>query len=302
LSTLSILSAFAFGYFYFRFLAGESGIWPMIVFLAAFCVVTVIRAIAGRDPWGSVAVILVETLAMTGSFIALESIGTFLLVALVVFIFLLWGYVESRDEVEKSLELRFFTIAHPYINKIITAAVLMTAIFYLPVFSAKNSLLTETSFESFFNASAGLIKLVYPGFNADSTVGGVATTLAVSQVGKDPNFVGMPESVQQSVIQQSVSSTVSNINSSLNVHVAADERVETALYDFLTSTLRGWKDNFGVWFFVGWAALIFLLVRSIGFFLSLIVSFVAFLVFYALVSLKVVRIEYEPRMKERAKL
>jgi hypothetical protein len=301
-STLSILSAFSFGYFYVLYLGGVYGIWPMIGFLAVFCVLSVIRAVVGHDTRGSIGIIFVETLVMTGPFALLVPFETFSLVAIVVFAFFLWGYAESREEAERCLEIRFFKIAHPYINKIVTGAVLMMAIFYLPVLGTGNAFLSEASFESFLRASAVFVKYIYPDFDPQSTVGTVTAKFAENQAAQQPDFARMPERTQQFVIQQSVSSTISNINSSLKIHVDTNESVENALYDFVTTTLNGWKERFGTWFFVGWVALVFLLVRSIGFFFSLAVSFLTFLVFYALVAMKIVKIGSESRMKEIAKL
>lgn len=302
LNALIIASGFYFGYFYFQYLSEAISAWPMIGALAAFSVFSVIRMVAARDLWGMVAMIFFESAVLCGPFLLSNSFRNFSLVTLVIFVFLLWGEVSGRRELALNLELRFFRIARIAINKITTGATLMIVVLYLPVAMSGQTLVSRSAFDILVGGGAGLVRLAYPDYNSNLTVGAAAHVAAMNQVGSDPAFLALPEAAQNVALNTAVSSTIANFNESLHLNLTAQEPIQSAAYDYLTATLNAWHDRFGDWFLVGWVAVMFLVIRSIGFFFSVAASFVALVVFYLLVAMRVIGITGETRTKEVAKL
>ena len=302
LNSLAIISAFGFGFLYLKYLERGMSPWAVVGALVAFCVISTIRTTVTSDFWGMMSILFFETVAMTGAFLVIPLFWDYAYVALVVFVLLLWGDSGAYAELENNLEIRFFRSAHLYVNKITTAAVFMMVIFYIPILSSHKQIISEPLFGKFFSFSTGFVKAIVPDFDPHATVAGLARSMVETQVKQEPAFAQIPKPMQNSVIEKSVAGTLEGLSKSLDMTIAPDESVESAAYRFVTKTIEGWRVRFGGWFYVAWALLMFLLVRSLGFLFSLAVSFIALIVFYLLVAMKAIEIRGEMRSKEVASL
>jgi hypothetical protein len=100
------------------------------------------------------------------------------------------------------------------------------------------------------------------------------------------------------LVTQSANSIIENLSKNIGINVQPQDTIGATIYQFIMSTLNGWKDRFQGGFFVGWGVVLFFVARSVGIVFEWIDQLLFLVVYEILLASRFVRIKEEPRTKE----
>jgi len=297
LDAFSIILAFFAGYAYFKFLEGS---WPLFAPICAFLLFAAalaLEALLGPSGWRRFSILIVEIIALFVPFYALDwrMIAASAVIAL---IFLFIGYLQSRGELEHGTTIRFFRSTHGSVAKSVTAGLLIAIVLYLPAAIAGRIFMSEPEFNIFFNWAAGLAADFYPMISFKGSFSNFAQSVAKEELAGTTAFTELTGGEQSAAISAATSQVEENLSKSLGVTVTATSSTSDVAYNAIVNMFQAWSARFSVWFTVGWAIALFLVLRSVGVIFVWIGQFLTMIIYELLLATGVIRIVEEPQTKE----
>lgn len=296
LDAAALLGAAAFGFFYRSHLGGGS-IGPVLIAATFFAVASIFCMLLIRSMSRRFGAIALQVIALLGFFYD-EPFAFLLPVGLSVFFFLAWGEMASRDEQKNSLEIKFFRITRPFLNKFITGLALFSVLLYLPHWDAERSFFSPQNFDGVFAGAAQVANQFYQEINFTGSFGDFAESLVKFQFQSNNTYKQLLPAAQDQIVVQERGKMIDELQKSLGVEVRENQSTSSVFYDYLIQRLNGWRDSFGERFLAAWAIVVFFLLRGFGFFFSAIAGGIAFFIYQLLLALGLVHIVGESRMKE----
>lgn len=297
LDLVSLAAAVGFGFAYRNFLAHRLSPWILLGVMLVFAIVGGLQALLTAHAKRRLLVLLGEALAVSAFFYSADP--PFLAAAGgLFFVFLAWGYVETRRELDYTTEVRFFTNTKPVMGKFITAILLFMVLLYVPQLGPGRVFVSEHTFMGFFDWSAGFVEKWYPGIPFAGSFGDFAQTLVSRELKDNSAFQALPPQSQQTTIASNAQALINNFSQSLGVAVHASDTVGGVMYDFIQKTLSGWQDRFASAFLLGWSVVVFLVLRSLGIVFMWISQLLLGGVYEILLAAGVVKIEEQTVKKE----
>jgi hypothetical protein len=297
LNILSLISATFFGFSYIRFLGGLVSGWMVVLALVLFGVLSGLQALTNVRKGWRILVIAGEVLLMSMFFYAVDP--PFLsAAAILTFIFLSWGYLESRRELFYATEIRFYTVTHDVIGKLVTGMLLFMIVLYVPQRNSSALFVSEHTFSGFFNWAADTVQGFYPNIPLTGSVGDFAETIVTNQLKQSPQFQDLSPQNQSTTIASNAGQFITNFSNSLKVQAAPSDSIASVIYRFIIATFEGWQNHFASAFIIGWTVVLFLVLRSIGIVFSWLSQLVLLIVYEILMALGFVKIGEEPVTKE----
>lgn len=298
--TLAVISALASGYYYREFLSGNSSIPVVFVILGTYLVFSGLLTFLSQYFLRRLGLAALESLAFLAAFGFSRSLSTLFLVWVIVFLSLLWGIARAREDIATNVKIKFSRGFRLHSNKLVTGLTLAVLILYLPEWSARSIFLSQDSFQKTFVPISGLVSKLYPEikFSPTSTVEGVAESVAVSNLQRNPVFNELPPAARQVAVQEAVDAALASLQRGLGDGVTKNDSLPTAIYKSIVSRLYGWKDQFGNGFILVWTIIMFFLVRSLGVVIALISLVLAYFLYQLLLVSKILRVGEEHRTIE----
>jgi hypothetical protein len=294
---LSFFGALAVGYSYHAYLTAGMSAWFLVAALFLFGILSAFQGFLCKSAGRRILVIIGEVAALSVFFYATD--WRFLAsAAAVALIFFFWGYLSSRAELNRSIEISFFGASKRAIGDALTGLLIFMIVIYIPLWNQSNVFISEQSFGAFFDWGAGIFQAFYPAIPIANSFQNFAEGLAKNQLQDVAAFQSMTPANQSAAVDQGAGTIMSNVSRSIGVPIAASDSISSVAYRYIVKTLTGWKDHFKNTFFVGWSIVLFLALRSIGIIFVWIDQFL-FLIFYEiLLSARIISIKEEPRTKE----
>jgi hypothetical protein len=297
LDAIGVIAAFFAGYAYFRFLEGS---WPFFASVGAFllfAVVLTLEMLLGEKVMHRVGVLVLQVAALLAPFYVFDA-KILVASAVVLFVFLITGHLQGRAELDHGTTVRFFRSTHGMVAKTVTASLLVAIILYLPMANPGTVFVSESTFSGFFNWAAGLIGNFYPTISFAGSFNDFAQSVAKEEFTGNVAFEAMPQADQDAAISVAAGQIEGNLSKSLGVTASATSSTSDIAYEAIRNMLQGWSERFSVWFTVGWAISLFLVLRSVGVIAVWIGQFFAMIAYELLLSAGIVRIVEEPQTKE----
>ncbi len=297
MDALTVLFALGVGYLYKQFLAGTVDYALLLAGMTVFTVISVLQVFFTKGFGHRIWILVLEVAALACLFYNydLKILGIASAFAL---IFLFWGEVQGRAELESALEIGFFRTARPVLKKLTTALLLALIILYIPQLNEKTMFVSEATFQKFYDWAAGFVTNFYPEVNFSTSFGKFAEGVARLELKNSPAFQTLSPANQESVIQQTSDDLVKNLNRNFDMAVSKDELASGVLYSVIIKLLNNWMAHFGYYFAAFWALLVFLIFRALGTIFYLIVGFIAFLVYQILLASNFIHVVGEMRTHE----
>jgi len=114
---------------------------------------------------------------------------------------------------------------------------------------------------------------------------------------KDFNLL-MPNE-KEKLINESTLQLNEKISKILNEEkIDANEKFSAIIYKFLTKKINEFYNNFGIYFVVLWGIGLFLIFKFIASILRVVFNIVFFIIFNVLITLDIIKITGEPKVKE----
>ncbi|HEY4475849.1 MAG TPA: hypothetical protein VJB92_03985 [Candidatus Paceibacterota bacterium] len=235
------------------------------------------------------AVAFIQTLAIW-IFLPEKFGGLNLLAVFSLFVFLALSFAKGRRELNDYLKIRFFKISRRAGAVALTGVALFIAIYSIALMSASGAnTISKDAFNFLMKGSDVLIAKIVPGFSSEDSVGNALKSFA---------RVRLPEGAAESDIGREAESLRRQLSTSLKFQLNAEEKVIDALYNILVLKLLAVSEYSRSASLAVTAVIVFLLAKSIAFFLNWIIIFITFGVYQLLMALNFMHISFESQNKE----
>ncbi len=295
----SVLSALALGYAYYAHLASNSSLWFSFAAFLLFAALSSLQVLLQKKTKRRALVVAGETLAF-GVWFAYVDPRLLAPALAAMFVLLLWGYVRSRSEFAYTTEIRFFRATRHAVGKAATAVLVAMILFYLAVMGTGTGSLfvSETAFQPVYDWAAGAINNFYPGV----FLGGSFNTFAQSVVQQDlqnnPDYQKLKPAQQASTTASATNDFTRSFAARLGVPITSSTMAADVFYGSIVATLQGARDKMQAWLFLGWAIVVFLILRSIGIVVVWIAQIVALILYEILLASGFMKIVEHQDVKE----
>lgn len=298
LDVLSVLAAGLFGFSYYRYLENGTSVGWLLGALALWGIASVLQVFLAKAVVRRIALIGTEAVAVL-IFFYRDDLTIVLTTAAVVFAFLSWGYLASRNNLTNGIEIQFFRITGNVLGKLATAALLFMIAIYAPQVNQGSVFVSRQGFRDFFDWSAGLINNIYPNVSLNGSFQTFAQGVATMELKNNPNFQTMSPQTQSSTINQAASQLETSFGAtSSGIAVAPTDPASDAFYNFIVGMLQAWKSEGSSWFIIGWGVVLFLALRTLGILFVWANQFIALIFYETLLATGFMRITESTQTKE----
>lgn len=297
IDTFSFLSAFYFGSVYHAYLT--DGLTPWYVFGAAlaFCVASALQVFLPKDLGRRVIVIIGEACAFVIFFVGQDPWVIVLIAAFVSFAVLVWGYTSGKSRVRNGIEVQFFSCAGAVIGKVVTAMLLFMILVYIPQ-ATNGAIVPQTSFQTFFDWSAGVVNRFYPNLSLNGTFGAFSESLAQLELSNNPTFQSLSPSQRNAAVSSASEQLSSAVAQTTGQAPSPDESVSDVVYSYIAKSFVNSQNQFGNASIVIWVIVLFLILRSIGMLFAWLAEIVALIFYEILLASGFMHISKATQMKE----
>jgi hypothetical protein len=185
-----------------------------------------------------------------------------------------------------------------YLKKAVTALLIVGIVLYIPHWKIDEAFLSESQFSRVIGWATNILSNFYPDVRLSGTVQAFAESLTLSQLKEDPDFLRLPQAVQEEAHVKAIGRTIESLRRTLAIEFAVEESLMAALYRSMTNLLETWRAAYGGEFLVAWAFAAFFILRSLAVFVYYGIAVVAFLVYQVLIAANVVMVSGETHLRE----
>lgn len=300
LHVLTVFSAFLFGFLYWRYLSGTSRIFYVLIALVIYLIFTSLEAILIKNIRIRSFIIALEVVALVLLFVK-TSPNTLIAAILALAILATFGEITSRKKLSNSVSPSYFKIARSKTTRMVTALCLMVILFYAPHLDENNNLISRDTFDYLYNQVVSIAHRIYPNLNLGQSTADFAQSLANQSLQKDDQFLEMDEKNKETSVAQSGAKIITDLEKNFKIKIDPKDKLSDTAYSAVSSKLGDLRESLKDQFRLGWLIILFLIIRSFGFFITLIVSVIVEGLIYLMISLNFVHIVGENRTKESVK-
>ncbi len=302
---VSVLSAFALGYQYFRYLT-QSTVMPTLTLLEVlwigipFTLAHVMSFLLVKSRQRRFAVLVLETAALMfffGGFPNLKWIY-FGAITLAVFFFLWIGEHEAHAEMENAIKFKFLKVTGPLIAKTMSALVLMGVLLSLPQLQNDQGFFRGQQFSNFPGWGIKIAQRFFPGLSEDTTALSLAKKVAEIQLSKNENFAKLTPNAREAAVNQAATELIKTLSVSSTTVQTEDVSLGTITTQFLNSQLRIWYEKAPVTFLFIWALVLFFIFRGFGAIFGFVIGSMGFVIYQILIAMNIIHLTGESRLHE----
>lgn len=297
---LAVLSAAWFGLSYYGYLTKGYPVWILLASLAAFSTVSVLEVFLAEPTLRAWLVLFLESAAVVGFFWRADW-RVLAVTWAVVLVFLGWGYFSARRRLANSIEIPFFGTAAEDLGKLTTGLLLFMILIYAPKAGNNPLVVSPKSFGTFFDWASNVVNGFYPELSFNGSFGNFSESVAKMELKNNPNFQNLNPDQQNAVIAaqtaQFEQGFLQNAATS-SVAVATSSPTSDAFYSVLQGMATAWQSEAGGWFIVGWIAVIFIALRSVGVIFVWVEEVVALVFYELLLATGFMKIQEEEHVRE----
>jgi len=297
LDVVAVLSAALFGYLYYRYLTQGLSVWFLLGAVMFFGVTTVMEVFLAKSAARSFVVIFLETAAAVGFFWK-DNLQIIALIALIMLVMLLWGHFSSRSRVQNAVEMPFFGASGNMLGKFTTAILLFMILAYVPQIGSNALVVSQQSFQSFFDWTSGFVNNFYPDLSLNGSFGNFAQSLSNMELANNPSFKALNSAQQSQAVQQQTAQFTQQFLQQASQPVASSSPTSDAFYNVLNGVLGAWQSQSSGWFDVGWATVLFIGLRTIGILFVWLMQFISLIFYEILLASGFMKISEETTQRE----
>jgi len=298
LDIFSVFTALGFGYAYYRYLSVGASPWFVLATLLALSVTSVLQVLLAKVYSRRFLVVFLEALALIAPFFKDDNWEILLITAVVMLGVLFWGYLSARAYFTNSVEIPFFGLTGNVLGKVTTAAVLMMILVYTPHVTQGNVFTPPRTFETFFTWSSGFLNVFFPNVPLNGTFGSFSAGIAKSELDNNATFQSMSSSSQSEAIDQASTQVAGLFSNSAGMAPASTTPTSQVIYGYIVNTLSDWQNHFQNGFVIGWALVLFIVLRTLGIVYVWLAQFVTLIFYEILVASGFMHVAEIPQTKE----
>jgi len=297
LDVVAVLAAALFGWAYYAYLAHGFSVWLLLAAFTFFGVLAALQTFLAKKIGQTLFVILLESLAVIGFFWK-DNWQILAIVWPIVFAFLAWGYLSGRGRLDNSISIPFFGTSGTTLGKFTTGLLIFMVLIYAPQIGGNPLLVSQKSFRSFFNWAAGVANGFYPNLSFDGSFGKFSESFTKMELQNNPSFKNLTQDQQQMAIAQETQQFEQSFLENSSSSVATSSPASDAFYNVLQGMMNAWQTESGGWFVVGWMAVIFIALRSVGIIFIWLAEFVTLMFYELLLATGFMKITEEEHIRE----
>ncbi len=300
-------AAFAFGFSFFLKIFIDSPDWVsgiiILSVMAGFLVMFLLQVFFLGSKTLNALVLLAQSLLFLAGFYDKFSIPIFW-AAILLFLILFWGSYSGISELEILSKIKFWRIGKKALPKAIFAVTLFGSVAYYGYFKESAVLkpdefiISETTFEKAVNPVVPLIQKMFPEFDLSLTAEEFLNKVASSQANKNDQFKKLPDALKKPAISQIAKESEKRIEEMAGISIDPKARVSKALYGAMVKKFTDLPVQIRDATPLFAAAIIFLTIISMSFFIRWIVSLIAYLFYEILLALGFAAIMLQGGSKE----
>lgn len=297
LDIVAVLSAALFGYAYYAYLARGLAVWPLLAALTFFGVLAALQVFLVKNAKRAFPAIVLESLAVV-VFFWQDDPRILVITWLTVLAFLSWGYLSGRSRLANSIEIPFFGASGTTLGKFTTGLLIFMVLIYAPQVGGNPLIVSQKSFRTFFNWAAGVANGFYPGLSLTGSFGNFSESFTKMELQNNPNFKNLSQDQQSEAITQATTQFEQTFLENSSSTVATSSPASDAFYNVLQGMMNAWQAQSGGWFVVGWAAVIFIALRSVGVLFIWLAEFITLIFYELLLATGFMKISEEEHVRE----
>ena len=297
LDAAAVLSAALFGFLYYRYLTQRLSVWFLLAGLLLFGVACVMEVFLEKNGWRGFLVICLESVAALGFFWRDDSLILGIIAAIMI-VMLSWGYFSARALVRNGIEIPFFAASGDMLGKFTTAVLLFMILAYVPQIGGNALVVSQQSFETFFDWTSGLINGFYPELSLNGSFGTFAQSVSKMELVNNPSFKSLNAAQQSTALQQTTAQFTQNFLESAAAPVASSSPTSDAFYNVLNGVLSAWQSQSSGWFDVGWVTVLFIGLRTIGILFVWFAQFISLIAYELFLASGFMKISEETHKRE----
>jgi hypothetical protein len=297
LDVVTVLSAAMFGFFYRGYLMKGTGLFSAIAAFVPFAITSIFGMLLTKSLSRRLIVLAFATLGIVAFFYTLPY--SFLIgVTLAFFGFLIWGEVLSRAELQNSLNIRFFRVIRPQLNKLLTASALLAVLLYLPQLNAAEDIISPETFNRIYAFSARTAAFLYPELKFDSSAEVFARSFAEFQLKTNLTFLQLLPPARERVLQEATKQVLAGLSEWADFEISPPAPLSSPFYKIISDSLKSWQEKLGDKFRLLWGVGVFFLLRGLGGLLHFIIGGISFFIYQSLLAADFIKIVGESRVHE----
>lgn len=297
LDVVAVASAALFGYSYYSYLTNEFPVWLLVSAFTFFAVLAALQAFLVRRAGHAALVVLIESFAVVGFFWA-DNWRVLMITWLIVFVFLVWGYLSGRSRLTNSIDIPFFGTSGQTLGKFTTGLLIFMVLIYAPQIGANPLVVSQKSFRTFFNWTADAVNNFYPNLSLKGSFGTFSESFAKMELQDNPSFNALSQAQQNAVLTQETQQFEQGFLKNTSSTVATSSPTSDAFYNILQGMMNAWAAQSGGWFVVGWVAVIFIALRSVGVVFIWFAEFITLVFYELLLATGFMKITEEEHVRE----
>jgi hypothetical protein len=297
IDAVAVLSAAFFGYAYYAYLSRGFSVWLLLAAFTFFAVLAALQAFLVTRMGRALLVILLESIGVVGFFLA-DNWRILVITWAVVFVFLVWGYLSGRRRLTNSITIPFFGTSGTTLGKFTTGLLIFMVLIYAPQIGGNPLLVSQKSFRSFFNWAASVANGFYPEISLKGSFENFSESFTRMELQNNPSFNNLTQDQQAAAITQGTQQFEQDFLGNASSSVATSSPASDAFYNVLQGMMNAWQTESGGWFVVGWAAVIFIALRSIGIIFIWLAEFVTLMFYELLLATGFMKITEEEHIRE----
>ncbi|MFA5098752.1 MAG: hypothetical protein WC461_00845 [Candidatus Paceibacterota bacterium] len=303
LALFGVVFSFFSGFFLQVFMVSGGGINLFLSILASFgfMAVFLLCVFFIKTGWLLDLAIFIQSLAFF--FLFYDRLSIMVGVGAVLgFLFFISGIYAGRNELENSLEIKFWKISKKILPKVVAGVAVFAGVicasfinieskeFFIPreAFNAVVAPITDN----------GLLEKIIPGFNLTGSTEEMIKSIAVKEIENNPQLKNLPDSIKEELIGQAVQQVKNQTAGAVGTELSFKSKLSDTMYDFLAVKFYSLPQNILNSTPILVAAFIFLAIISFAWPIRLLVAFIAFLIYEIFLALGFGTIIFEGRSKE----
>lgn len=206
-------------------------------------------------------------------------------------VFMVFGYMRARSDLDQYLAVRFFRIASHGTSLAITGFVLFLTVYSVGLFDVARAYIPPRAVEIVLRQATPIVHKIIPGFSEQARVTDVLRTLAETKV---PRGVAGRDAALQAIVAE----LVTELERIAKTPLESGETVSNFVARALSGGIRSVAERSEPMMLVLIGVLLFVALKSAAFFVGWVVVGLSFVIYQILLVFGILFIGFENRSKE----
>lgn len=297
LDAVAVIAAAVFGFSYYGYLTRGYSVWVLLAAFLFFAAVFALEVFITERTRRALLVAVLQSVGVVAFFWRIDW-RVLVVTGAIMFAFLVWGHFSGRHRLENSIEVPFFGATSVALGKFTTGALIFMILIYVPNVGGNPLVISPKSFGTLFDWASAVVNDFYPSISLQGSFGSFSESVAKMELQNNPNFQNLTPDQKSAVVSQQTTQFEKTFLGNATGTVASSSSASDAFYNVLQGMANAWQSEAGGWFLIGWIAVVFIALRSVGVIFNWIAQFVTLMFYELLLATGFIKIHEEEHIRE----